>query len=396
MASTIRVLLIEEPKYRQELQRAFNVDGLSLVAEAGFGTEAITTALDCRPDVIAVSFEEPIARPMRVIESLSAALPSVGIVALSSMNDRSVMRKAMRAGARDYLIKPVAPRELQSAIAAVHEAELKKQSFSEPTRQTSLQRGDVLVVFGPKGGIGKTTLAINLAAGIAAETNQRVALVDLDAQMGDVALLMSINPERNIADAAMNAHGLEPELLQGLLHNDESRVQVLPSPPLPEESAEITGAEIGQILDALAKTFDYVVVDTSPALNDMSVTALERATLVLLVTTPEMQSIKRTKIALNVLLDDWKLPEDRVKLVVNDPYGMNGKQIENIEDAVQYPVFWRVPYDTAVSQSVKSGRPCLETNQNSRFSRSILDLTRGICGLKQPTRGLFAALLGRA
>lgn len=389
MANDVRILLVEEAQGRADLRRLLGGQSFSLVAEAGFGTEAVTVAQESRPDVVVLSLEEPIARPLRTIELLSVALPSVGIVVVSSESDREVMRKAMRAGARDYLNKPVGAGELGRAILAVHETGQKKQSLSEPEHQSALHTGELLVLFGAKGGIGKTTLSVNLAAAIAAETKQRVALVDLDLQMGDVALLLGVMPESSIVDAAESAERLEPELLQSLLHADRSGLRVLAAPTTPEASDGLTASQIGKVLDALVRTFDYVVVDTSPILNEINVTALEKATLTLLVSTPELPALKRTKIALGLLLKEWNFAEDRVKLVMNYPYSHNGVLLSDVESTLDYPIFWKVPYDAAVAESVKAGRPCIETKQNARFSRNVVDLARSVCGLNQRSGGLF-------
>lgn len=395
MALEIRVLTVEESKNRSDFARLIRGGVVAVVGEAGFGPEAVTTAQEIDPDVVLLSLEEPIARPLRTIELLTVAKPSVGIVVVSSLNDRDVMRKAMRAGARDYMTRPTSPEEVQRAIAQVYEGEQKKQVLMEPESQKVLSTGEVMVLYGAKGGIGKTTVSVNLAVAIAHETKQRVALVDMDVQMGDVALLLSIVPERSIVDAAMNGERLGPDLVNSLVYTDRTGVRVLPAPATPEDSADLTARQVGQVIDALSRTFDYVIVDTSPSLNDINLTILEKATLVLLMTTPELPSLKRTKISLGLLLRSWNFPEDRVKLVVNYPHAHNGVMPNDIESTLDYPIFWKFPYDPAVAQSVKSGRPCFEMKPGSRFSRNVLDLARAVCGLSAPTRRLFGLLLAR-
>jgi pilus assembly protein CpaE len=392
VTNEIRVLTIEETTERADVSRLLRGGELVVVGEAGYGTEAVTVAQETEPDVILLSLEEPIARPLRTIEILTVAKPNAGIVVVSSINDREVMRKAMRAGARDFLNKPSSPEEVQRALLAVYDSEQKKQILSEPESQKSLHTGEVLVLFGAKGGIGKTTIAVNLAAAIANETKQRVALVDMDVQMGDVALLLSVVPERSVVDAAVNADRLAPDFLSSLLYTDRSGVRVLPAPATPEDSADLTAVQIGQIIEALSRTFDYVVVDTSPVLNDINLTILEKATLILLMTTPELPSLKRTKISLGLLLKSWNFSEEHIKLIVNYPYAHNGVMLSDIETTLDYPIFWKVPYDANVAQSVKAGRPCLETKQNSRFSRNVLELARAVCGLSQPARGLLSMI----
>lgn len=395
MGLEIRVLTIEESKSRTDFTRLIRGGDFSVVGEAGFGPEAVTIAQESEPDVILLSLEEPIARPLRTIELLTVARPGAGIVVVSSLNDRDVMRKAMRAGARDYLNRPTSPEEVQRAIFQVYEGEQKKQVLMEPESQKGLSSGEVIVLYGAKGGIGKTTVAVNLATAIAHETKQRVAIVDMDIQMGDVALLLSIVPERSIVDAALNGERLGPDLLNSLVYTDRSGVRVLPAPATPEDSADLTARQMGQVIDALSRTFDYVIVDTAPTLNDINLTILEKSTLIMLLTTPELPSLKRTKISLGLLLRSWNFPEDRVKLMVNYPHAHSGILLSDIESTLDYPIFWKFPYDPAVAQSVKAGRPCLETKPGTRFSRNVFDLARAVCGLSAPNRGFLSLLLSR-
>lgn len=394
MASDIGILLIDEAKQRGNLARFFGNGPFQLIGEAGYGTEAVTIARECRPDVIVLNLEEPVARSLRTVEILNLAVPDAGIIVTSTLTDRDVMRKAMRAGARDYVFRPAGREDLQRAVISVYEAAQKKHGLSESHDQSVFQTGEVVVLYGAKGGIGKTTLAVNLAFALAAETKQRVALVDLDVQMGDIALMLSIFPERNIVDAAVNADQLEPDFLQSLVFTDLSGVRVLAAPTTPEDSVTITEGQVGLILAALSQTFDYTIVDTSPVLNDINVTALEKATLILQVTTSELPSLKRTKISLGLLLKAWSFSEDRVKLIVNHPYAHAELASHDVESALDYPVFWTIPHDPSVAHSVKVGRPCVESKPGARFSRNVTDFARMLAGVKvaQPRRGLMGLL----
>ncbi len=395
MAREIRLLLVEEGRARADLRRLLTDPSLALVGEAGYGTEAVTVARDCAPHVIVIGFAEPVARPLRTIEALTLAYPNVGIVVVSSLGDREAMRKAMRAGARDFLVRPVEAAELARAIQGVYEAVQRQQALSSPEQQQSLQRGDIFAVFGPKGGIGKTTIAVNLATAIAQESKQRVALVDLDLQMGDVALFLSLAPERSVADVVGLNAPLDPEVVQSLLATDRSGLRVLPAPARPDEGTDLDAARVGQVLEGLARTFDYTVVDTSNIISDLTLAVFEQATLIFLLTAPELPSLKRTKITLDLLLRVWHFPEERIKLVINYPHAPNGLLLSDLENALDYPIFWKVPYDPTVVEAVKAGRPCVEFRQGARFSRNMVELARTICGLQTGSGGLLGGLFGR-
>ncbi|MBI2940038.1 MAG: AAA family ATPase [Chloroflexi bacterium] len=399
MSSDVRVLLVEESDRRAELVRVLMASDVMVVGEAGYGTEAVTAAQELKPDVIVVSVEEPLARSLRTIEALALALPDTGCVAISSLSDRDAMRKAMRAGVRDFLSRPFRPDELQRSIAEIAGTTRRRQQVTRDGDSSELHRGDLISVFGAKGGIGKTTVSVNLAVAIAMETKARTALVDLDTQMGDVALMLNFVPERSLADAVAVADRLEPELLQSMLFRDSSGIQVLASPPRVEDTDEITPERVGKVLDVMARTFDYIVVDTAPIFNDVVIAALDRSTLILQVTSQELPSLKRTRISLGLMLKTWQYPEDRVKLVINYPYSSNGVSNSDVEQTLDYPIFWKVPFDATASTCVNLGRPFVEARPNSKIARNLIDLGRMVSGRERGparlSRGVFAGILAR-
>ncbi len=395
MSTEIRAIAVEEPVKRGAISKLLAGGMISLVGEATYGPEAVSVAEDLRPDVVVIGLDDPIVRPLRTIEILSVAAPNAGIVALSEVNDLEAIRKATRAGARDCLIQPVRAETLQRAVTAVYEAEQKRHQLGEPERRKQLHRGDVIVLFGAKGGIGKTTLAVNLATAIAQTTKQKVALVDLDLQLGDVALMLSISPQRSVIDAVASGERLTPDLLQSLVIPDSSGVQVLPAPRTPEETGSITAADIRRVLEALSHSYDYVVVDTTPALSELNLVALELATLTLLVTAPELPSLKRTKLVLGLLANEWKYPEDQVKLVLNLPHPKDGISPIDAAAALNHPIYRTIPYDPLISRASRQGRPSVEVTPRSPFSESTVELARTLTGNTIQRKGLLQRLLRR-
>ncbi|MHB0869170.1 MAG: P-loop NTPase [Chloroflexota bacterium] len=390
MAPEIRVLIVDEADGRATIRKAVGSSDITIIGEAGFGTEAFTAARELRPDVAIVGLEEPIARPQRTIEALSAGQAAPAVIVVSSLGDRDHVRKAMLAGARDYLRKPIRNGELQHAIVAAHEAEQHRRQFGDGGRR----QGEVIVVFGAKGGIGKTTLAVNLAAAIARQTGQRVALVDTDTQLGDVAVMLDLLPERTIVDAAEMVDRLEPELIQTLLREDATGVHVLAGPMSPEEGEAIGGHHIKKIIEVMANTYDYVVVDTAPHYSDAVLTTLDAATMVLLVSTPDVPALKNTKLTL-AMMRSWHHSEDKVKLILNYAYSSNGVVASDAANTLDYAVFWKIPFDSAVPAAVKVGRPVVEVKPGSKMAQNIHTLAQTICGIRPTRRGLIDRLFRR-
>jgi pilus assembly protein CpaE len=390
MTQEIRVLIIDESDGRAAIRKALGSGEITVVGETGFGTEAFSAAREHRPDVAIVSLEEPIARPQRTIEALSAGQDAPAVLVISSLSDREHIRKAMLAGARDYLGKSVRSNELQQAVAAAYQSQQQRRRLAD----TGRHQGEVIAVFGAKGGIGKTTLAINLSAAIARETKQRVALVDIDTQLGDVAVMLDLVPERTIVDAAEMVDRLEPDLIQTLLREDTTGVHVLAGPMTPEQGESIGGHHIKKVIEVMAKTYDYVVVDTAPHYNDAVLAALDAATMILLVTTPDVPALKNTKLTLG-MMRNWRYSEDKVKLVLNHAYSTNGVVAGDAESTLGYPIFWKIPFDSAVPAAIKSGRPAVEVKPGSKMPQNIQALAQAICGIQVKHRGLMQRLFRR-
>ena len=392
MAPEIKVLIVDEPGKRGELRKSLGSD-LNVVGEAGFGTEAFTAARESRPNVVVVSLEEPIVRPLRTIELLTVGEDAPAVVVVSSSGDRENIRKAMLAGARDYLVKPIRGLELHQAVVAVWETEQRRRELV--AGPTGPQRaGEVIAVFGAKGGIGKTTLAVNLAVAIAQQTKQRVALLDLDTQLGDVAVMLDFVPERTIVDAAEMVDRLEPELVQTLLHEDRTGIRVLAGPLRPDEGEAIGAHHISKIVEVMANTYDYVVIDTAPHFTDTLVSALDAATMILLLTTPDVPSLKNTKLTIGVMRN-WGYSEDKVKMVVNYAYTSDGVLPSDAENTLEYPIFWKIPNDSAATTAIKVGRPVIEVKPGSKLAQNIQGLAQSICGIKTKGGGFPLGLFRR-
>jgi pilus assembly protein CpaE len=390
VAPEIKVLIVDEAEGRAAIRKAIVSGEINIVGETGFGTEAFTAAREYRPDIAVVSFEEPIARPQRTIEALSAGQEAPAVIVISSLGDREHIRKAMLAGARDYLGKPIRGTELQEAIAATHQAQQHQRELAEGARR----QGEVIAIFGAKGGIGKTTLAINLAAAIAKQTKQRVALVDIDTQLGDVAVMLDLIPEHTIVDAAEMVDRLEPELVQTLLQEDATGIHVLAGPMNPQEGESIGGHHIRKIIEVMSRTYDYVVIDTAPHYNDAVLTVLDAATMILLVSTPDVPALKNTKLTLG-LMRSWHYSEDKVKLVLNHAYSANGVVAGDAASTLEYAVFWKIPFDPAVPAAVKVGRPAVEVHPGSKMAQNIQALAQTICGVQVKRRGFADRFMDR-
>jgi pilus assembly protein CpaE len=379
---------------RADTNRALVMSHFTVSGEAGYGIDAVSMAKEKNPDVIVLSMEEPVARAVQTMNSLADALPETPIIVYSSLSGASSVRRAMVSGARDYLVKPPRPEELARAIYAVLEQEERRRTRLLGDTAATAARGTVLTVFGAKGGIGKTTISTNLASSLCRHSNSSVAIVDMDTRFGDVAIMMDVVVEFSIADVGRNIETVNRENISDYLVRHSSGVEILPAPLHPTEWGALSRQHITKIVDLLAQTHDYVVVDTPGAFNELVATALECANIILLVTSMDIASIKDTALALE-MLRAASVSEDKVKLVINHSTSSNSLRAEDVERVLEYQVYWRIPHDVAVSNSNQLGQPIVLAKPYARASRAITDIAHNLSGLRRERKGFLDRVLGR-
>ncbi|MEX2245918.1 MAG: P-loop NTPase [Dehalococcoidia bacterium] len=380
---------------RAETKRAVQLAHFTVVGEAGYGVEAVTVARETPPDVFLIAVEEPVALALQTIEALADAVPNAPCVVYSSLAEAQSVRRAMVAGARDYLIRPLKPEDLSRAVYGVLEQEERKRLRADGQTTEGAARGTVITVFGAKGGIGKTTISTNLATSLAKITGASVCLLDMDTRFGDVAIMMDIAVEASIADVAKRIDDLDRDKIRDYLVKHHSGVAIMPAPLHPTEWRNLTPQHIEKIVELLAQTHDYVVIDTPGTFNELIATTLELANLILLVTSMDIASIKDTALALEMLRAAG-VSEDKVKLLINHSTAANSLREEDVARVLEYEVFWQIPHDLAVSSSTQLGQPIVIAKPYARVSRAIIDLAHTLTGTKQDKRGFLDRFLGRS
>ncbi|HHW13739.1 MAG TPA: response regulator [Firmicutes bacterium] len=383
MAKRITVLVVDDStEARENIRKLLRFDDeLEVVGEAENGQQALERARELHPEVILMDINMPVMDGITATERLSLELPECGVVMISVQGEAEYLRKSMIAGAREYLVKPFSGDELANTIKRVAELEGRRQRVrqSEP----AVQRGKIVAVFSAKGGVGKTTLAANLAVALVAEAKARVALVDLDLQFGNIGVLMDIAPARTIADL-VREKSIDVELLDSYLVDHQSGVRILPAPLRPEQADTITGAHVQRIVEGLRQLADYVVVDTPQAFTETTLAVLDQADLILLVATLELPAVKNVKLSLDVM-ESLKYPAEKIRLVLNRYSEEIGLPREDLERSLHFPVAARIPSDgRVVVASVNRGIPFYVTDPRSRVAQAIRDLAAQVAGTAEP------------
>ncbi|HEU5433465.1 MAG TPA: AAA family ATPase [Thermomicrobiales bacterium] len=384
-AEGVRTLVVDDDAAaRDRLIDLLRYPDVTVVGESVFGSAAYTWAEQLRIDVALVSIEEPVARSLRTVELLSAGAARWPVVGVSTSNDRDLMRKAMLAGARDFIVLPAPGDDLRAAVIAVQQAEQARRTATAAGHPGHGQ-GTIVTVFGAKGGIGKSVVAVNLAVALAQETSHHVALVDADIQFGDDALMLDVVPTRTIADAAADVDAAKPHLIDPFLTDHPSRLRLLAAARNPSDADAVGPEQIDAILRSLAATHDYVVVDTSPQLDAVTALAIDLSAIVLVMTTPEVPAVRRTRAALQ-LFDEAGYTGDKIKVVLN----RTGKQAEvseaDVVAALGRPLFAAVPDDRAISRSVSLGVPVAMSRPKSSAGKALVGMAQTLGGSKRRRR----------
>ncbi len=361
------------------------LSGFAVLGEAGYGIEALSLAKEVQPDLIVVALEEPVIRALQTMEALADLLQGAPQVVYSSIKDPNNIRKAMQVGAKDYLTTPLREDDLINALHTVlAQEERRRQRIAGEIEEPSAA-GTVLTVFGAKGGIGKTTISTNLATAIIQKTGQSAVLVDLDTRFGDIAIAMDIPVERSITDLAIPEEEITKEMVQECLYIHHTGISVLPAPIRPTDWRGIHAGHIERIVSVLAQTYDYVILDTPGTFNDIVARALELATMVLLVATVDMASLKDTLLALD-MLRSWNFPSDRIKLVINSVNDVLELQTQDVKRMLGRDVYWTIPFDRAVATSGQEGMPVVVAKPLSAAGQSIIDMAYNLSGVKPAPR----------
>lgn len=369
-----------------EIQKMLSMLGFQVIASAGYGVEAFTLAFQLKPDLILMRIEEPLVRPLQTLSRINDGLPDLPIVVFSTEANIRLMRQSMVSGASDYLQEPLQSEEVEAAIMRVLERKEREGMRRRGELADPVAQGTVITVFGAKGGIGKTTIASNLAVALSTEAHQTVALVDMDTRFGDVAITMDIPVERSIADLARNLDNVDRNSLREYLVQHESGVRILPAPTRPSDWRNLTAQHIRDVVDVLAQTHDFVILDTPGTFNEIVAAAIEVGTMILLVTTLDMASIKDTVLALEMLHERFGNDDERIKVVLNRAGMDTGVREKDVERTLDSPLWWRIPQDQEVVKAAQLGRPIVMSRPNSKVSLEIREIARALAGIRHKTK----------
>ena len=402
MADQIRVLIVDDiPETRDHLSKLLGFEAdIDVVGAAASGREAIQLASQLAPDVVLMDINMPDMDGIAATERLSAEVPTAAVVMMSVQGEADYLRRSMLAGAREFLVKPFSSDELTASIRQVYTREREKLSriVVQPAAAAATpapiamgaerepgEPGRVVAVFGPKGGVGRTTLAVNLAVAAATELGQRTCLVDASFQFGDVGVLLNLNPKnKSIAELVPELQQGEPESLDTFVINHSAGIRVLLAPPSPEMAELITPEIAKRMIEALRHDHDLIVVDCMSSFNDTTLAILDLADTVLTMLSLEITSIKNIRLFLEVA-DQLGYSSDKVRLVLNRADSSLGIRVADVEHSIGRRVDHTIVSDgRSVVYALNRGVPFFLSNREAQVSQDVLRLASAVVGTKEP------------
>jgi len=383
-----RIVIVDHDADRQRtLAAALRRGGHETVA-AHSASEAFDRWSAERPDVMLVEADLPevdgfaLATRIRAQETPGTHLP---ILLLTDVGDTEHKVRALRAGADDLQVRPIHAAELSARIRSL----LARYAPREAPKQATTE-GQVHAYYGAKGGVGTTTLAINAAIALHRGMRRKVVLLDANLQFGDHRVFLDLGLDRRSIVDVVTSSSIDEDIIRSIVVHHDSGIDLLLAPPSPE-SAELVSSEqhhLAQVIAALRRMYDYVVVDVDSQLDDTSLDVVGAADALFVVMTADLSCLKNVRLVLETM-KQLDASVDKVQLVLNRSNAFTGINVKTAESALRRRIDFQIlnDYRTAIS-AMNSGSPFNAARSESPLSRAVLEMMRTVDRAEHPAQAV--------
>jgi len=332
------------------------------------------------PDMVVVALDNDHAKATQLIAQVSSEMPSLPILAVSGRGDGQSILQALRSGAREFLTQPVVLEELLTVMQRLRQSHTHANGtvtngFAKKAESL------VVAVVGSRGGVGCTTLAVNLGCTLAQDPSHNVALIDLDLALGDADVALDLMPDYTLADVALNVERLDMTFLRRSLSKHATGLSLLPHPVQMEDIGLIHEEHLQRVIGLLRASYTHLILDLSKRFTPTDMTALHMADEILVMAQLELSSLRNIVRMLLTLGADDNL-NNKVKIVVNRTgadYLEGDISVKKAEETIGRPIFWQIPNDSrAVIGARNEGVPLLQHAPKSKAQQSIAGLARAL------------------
>jgi len=388
----IRILIVDDiADTRENLAKLIGFEpDMEVAGTAGGGQEAVNMAKQHRPHVILMDINMPDMDGITATEIISNTVPESPIIMMSVQGEQDYLRRSMLAGAREFLVKPFSADELINSIRHVHELEKVRRARYAPVAPVAApgaqaaavsgrETGKIITFFSPKGGVGRTTIATNLAVALHQITNKPVVLVDGSLPFGDIAVILNMSPKaKTIADLIGSFETADSDVVESILVQHSTGIKVMLAPPTPESTELITGAHLKHVLELLRERYAYIVVDTWPSFQEQVITMLDVADVILTLMTLEITSLKNVRVFMEVV-EKLGYDEAKVQLVANRNDSSGGIKASDVEASLGRKIPHTIVSDgRTLVLAVNRGVPFVISHRDSQVAKDIFSLAQKV------------------
>lgn len=373
MTEEISAVIYSEAKQTENILKLYTEEfGKFSFYDAGADmSEIFNTLSGMSKSVFIIDVSVNTKKYLDFISDISAACPECKIIAVSDSPSVDLIVKVMRSGAKDFISAPVIKSELFDILDKIYNQFKTGSGFETKSR--------VITVFSNKGGIGKTSIASNLALELAKITKENVALVDLNFQFGDITTFLDLKPSFNISYVLENLTRINSEFLLNTLEKyKNTSLYILADPPCFKQAENVTKAQIAKLVELLKNTFSYIVIDAESGFEGKTITALDNSDLIFLVTVASLPALRNCQRILD-LFQKLGYDNDKTQIVINRYMENDEITVEDVEKVLDKEVYWKIPnnYFTLMA-AINKGISVSEANPDSNVAKSYKELAMSV------------------
>lgn len=368
------IIISKVDEKRDVLKQLLQDTDIKVLADIRGGISALDKIENINPELVIMTFDENDTDVLNIAERIYMGRPQCSIIFLIDTLNVDVLQKSMAAGVRNVTYFPENGHDFVEWLKTIYNSDkMRNQSMSETKSISWMSK--IITVFGAKGGIGKTTIAVNLAAKLA-EQNKKVALLDFDIEFGDVSVFLNLDVKDTLAELLQEKSEFDIDTVRNYMNIHSSGVHVLCAPKSPEYSEGINSNQIEKLMNILRSYYDYVIIDTPASFNEISLTAIEGSMMLIFVTGLDISILRNSKLSMNLL--ESLQQKDKVRVLINrDVEGhITASDVEKI---IGKGIWAKIPSDYNVAvNALNKGVPFVVSTPKNKMSLAFDELVEKV------------------